>query len=423
MTDPEHTTDSLPEDEPIDAAFEPATPVDAPSPKRDKSGGPGWMGAGLLSLMAAGLGGAIGLFGGQVLPNTTMGSGGSPELSRQIETLAKAQSDMETAIAKAARDTKELETSLSQRLANIANAEDNQALAEMLTELDAVSKRLDEALASTAGGEAFEQLASRVAALETVDTSGEASPKDINRAVAGLNERIGVIEADLSALKDLTADPADGASASVTADIDSLQGQVSDLATQVADMSRTVDAMQQTIEENQTAAEDAEAGIALNAISSAASRGEPFEDAYQSLRAAMPESADVRQLASAAGNPPPTVQALRASFSDLEARALAADAKPTDSGALGWINKTFGDAVNVTPAEPDETSTQTILTRASDALAEGDLGTTLATLGQLDSNVRGVFADWTDKAQSRLALERTLANLQQAGLEGEFGKP
>lgn len=418
MTDADDINSGDAPNEPIDATFEPAP---AATPAAVKSGGPGWIGAGLLSLFAAVLGGAIGLFGNQLPPLAPGSASATADLAPQIERLSQAQSDMETAIAKAARDTKELETKLTRQLGDAGNADDAQALTTMLRELDAVSKRLDEALASSAGGEAFAELARRVEALERVDTDGPSSAQDISRAVAGLSERMDLVEEKLSALE--SASTTAGTDDALAAEIEALQGRLAALDAKTADAFNKIDRLSAQEAEQQAVLQETETREAFAMALAAASRGESFEAAYKTLRAAMPESATVRQLSGAAETPPPTLQDLRVSFQELEKRVIANGSASNEKSALGWLNKTFGDAVSVTPANPDSASTKAILNRASDALSNEDLATTLATLGQLDKDAQTVFADWTDTAQSRLALDRALTDLRRVIFEGDISAP
>ncbi len=144
-------TSALPPKEPIDAQFEPAAPV----PVRTRKS-PGWAAVGLASTVAALLGGAIGVYGADILrPETS--------LSRIDASLAAERGRIDGLASNQAA----IEREVTERFASIEPPAITSAeLAALLGELDAAAQRLDKAVASSGAGEAFADLQRRVDALE-----------------------------------------------------------------------------------------------------------------------------------------------------------------------------------------------------------------------------------------------------------------
>lgn len=409
--------------EPIDADFEPAPSPEDEKAKARKSSGPGWLGASVLALMAAGAGGVIGLVADKP-PFTSSHRGDNSALQKQVTELTQTQAQLET---KVTQGTAELETRLRTDLsALVATDGGGENLSALIAELDTVSKRLDETMTAQPGSTTLSQLTDRIAALESVDTSGEASEQDVARAVAGLGERLTALESAVAEL------PAQNASvtpeiiaaleteiAALKSDFETVSNASSEDSTKVASLIQDMRAKEETALQSAAAAKaSTEAALALAAIETASARGEPFAADYRDLRAAMPDSAPVRALASVAETPVATLDALAADFPDLRAAAIKAAPKPTEPGALGWLNRTFGDAVTVEPANGEASSTESQLDEASLALKSGDLEEAVEALSALDAEPQDVFADWTRSAKARIKLDNTLATLRRAMIEG-----
>lgn len=228
-------TSALPPKEPIDAQFEPASPQ--PPPQRK---GPGWASLGLACGFSTLLGGAIGIYGADLL---------RPEMSATSlrEALARERARIDTLIAGQTR----LETEVAERLASIEPpAITSVELTALLGELDAAARRLDEAVGASGAGNAFASLEERVRALE-------ADPPP----------------APAAASPDLRPTP--------------------DAAAAIGDSDRaTRDARR------------AEAALALSSIEAAARRGTGFEADYRALRAAAPGNPSVSRLGRFIGGVP-----------------------------------------------------------------------------------------------------------------------
>ena len=391
MSDQTDPADNPDPGEPIDADFEPA-PKDPPVWKRAFAGGPGWTGAIVLSLIAACLGGGIGLTGN--LLRTVPASTEPVDISAELAPVAERQKILSEQIERTARDVQKLGEELRTEMAALPTGEAGAVTLpdDLDTRLAALSSRLD-TMASQAR---LESLESKVDVLESIDTDGQASAAEVVRAVSALEGRMDRMEADLSeARTQMTA-----ASAASSRDIDKLM-------TLIDDMRRD-----EATARSEAAAADAsaDAAIALSAVEAASRFGRPFENEYRMLLAAFPQSENVRQLEAIAGQGAPTLAELQ---EDFEAPLKAArQAIPIEGGSLSWLDSMFGEAVTVRRVEGDASGVAEVLETAELALASGELESCLAALAPLEGPVADAFADWTVTAKRRITLEAALSGLR-----------
>jgi len=386
------TDDSIPESsvdpgEPIDADFELA-PEEGKSPKTGS--GPGWLGAGVMSMMAAGIGGLIGIGAHMVLPS------GLGDASEEV-------------------------AALNDRIGKLEqSAPDDRAA--LKAGIDALANRLDNL--PTDGGTSqpvdLTGIIARLDALESVEAGDTVAPEDLARALGALSDRLDSLEA-----RPLPVD----LSARVVAlerEIETLRDSTLEQTKQgrsLADMLARVQTEQSDARaEAASASSVAEAALALSAIEAASRRGEPFESDYRSLRSALPTVDDVRTLGPLATAGVPTLAELKDSFS------AAADAArrtvPTeDSGRWGWINKFFGGAVTVRKADGTDADPFALLSRAAEALEKGDLEEAVSYTSRLDGPAGTAMSGWTDDAKRRITLENSLEAVRLALADGGAKTP
>lgn len=386
------TDDSIPESsvdpgEPIDADFELA-PEEGKSPMTGS--GPGWLGAGVMSMMAAGIGGLIGIGAHMVLPS------GLGDASEEV-------------------------AALNDRIGKLEqSAPDDRAA--LKAGIDALANRLDNL--PTDGGTSqpvdLTGIIARLDALESVEAGDTVAPEDLARALGALSDRLDALEA-----RPLPVD----LSARVVAlerEIETLRDSTLEQTKQgrsLADMLARVQTEQSDARaEAASASSVAEAALALSAIEAASRRGEPFESDYRSLRSALPTVDDVRTLGPLATAGVPTLAELKDSFS------AAADAArrtvPTeDSGRWGWINKFFGGAVTVRKADGTDADPFALLSRAAEALEKGDLEEAVSYTSRLDGPAGTAMSGWTDDAKRRITLENSLEAVRLALADGGAKTP
>ncbi len=245
-------------------------------------------------------------------------------------------------------------------------------LAGLISELDAASRRLDAAV--TAGGdpEAIAALTARIDAIE----------KRVPSALSGLPST------------DVTA---------LTTRLESLE-----------EANKT--AFQETRAAVRSSGERANAALALSSIEAAVRRGTGFEADYRALRKAVPDNDNVKRLAPYVSGVTALTK-LQSEFPAVRTAVLAATT-PQTSGKLSWVDKAFGDAVSVRPANGKHTATTKALDAASAALANGDLAACLDALAPLDAPGARAAEDWTGRAKRRITLEEALEDVRLSLADG-----
>ena len=384
--------------EPIDADFEPAF-EDAKDARAGGAGraGPGWLGVGVAALVAAGMGGIIGIIATLAIPDRSGGNDISA-VTAELQSLKAELQAADLERSKVIRDAADLEARLEAGL-NAAPARAEQDLGPLLAELDAVSKRVDEVLAANSG-EALNRLTARLDALEAVDTSGEATAAELARAIGALSERVTSLETRLADLQ---------------SDLVRSSGDTTELTSLIERMRSDEAAVRAKAEASESSAD---AALALSAIEAASRRGNDFESDYRKLRAIMPRSAAVRTLGEVASTGAPTLAQLQQRFGPASTKARAA-IPAEKQGALGWLNNLFGDAVTVRGDDGEEDGAAVILSRARTELDAGDLEQAVRTLESLDGDPAAAMADWTQSANRRITLEAGLETLRLGMIGGE----
>jgi hypothetical protein len=238
-------------------------------------------------------------------------------------------------------------------------------LAGLIRELDVVSQRLDQAIAAGGDPAVLADLTARLDALE------DRAPRADVRA---LTDRLASLEAS-----------AEAAAAKSSAAIESSGNR-------------------------------AEAALALSAIEAATRRGAGFESDYRALRSALPENTEIQRLAPFVTGVP-ALTSLQAEFPKVRAAVLAATTPENKSSRLSWLDRAFGDAVSVRPATGKHNETTKALDAAAAALTAGDLAGSLAALSGLDAAAARAAADWTQRANRRITLEKALEDVRLSLVE------
>lgn len=343
--------DDGPANGPIDAQFEPAPaqPDDAPPAKA-----PGWVALAAASLAAALVGAAAGIYGGDALrPDKTAD-------------LAAAQKRLEARVA----DVMALQSAIDDKLSKPAAA--SAELAGLIQELDAVSQRLDTAMAAGGDPEALAELNARLDALENRPRGSATTSAD----VAALTARLASLEADskAAALESSAAVASSGTRA--------------------------------------------EAALALSAIEAATRRGAGFEPDYRALRKARPNNEYVKRLAPYVSGVT-ALTSLQAEFPKVRTAVMAAATPENASGRLSWIDRTFGDAVSVRPANGKHPAISKALDSAAAALEAGNLPASVEALATLDGDAAAAAEHWTRRANRRITLEAALEDVRLSLVDAE----
>ena len=166
----------------------------------------------------------------------------------------------------------------------------------------------------------------------------------------------------------------------------------------------------------------AEAALALSAIEAAVRRGASFEADYRALRNAAPDNAEIKRLAPYITGVAALTR-LQSDFPSVRDAVLAAETPEKRSGRLSWIDKAFGDAVSVRPANGKHAALVKSLDAATAALSAGDLGGSVRALASLEGATARAAEDWIRRADRRIALETALEDVRLSLSDGAKDAP
>jgi len=435
-------------DDTIDADFEPAPATHVVEPEKERSS-PGWLPVGLVGLLSVGALGASGLaLSNQGIRDTYYAPA---TLVTDLDEALKGQADLERDLTKLKTSSAATEKRLQAEMKTVLSGDgQTEGLEALIAELDAVSKRLDDAPIGQAAAdtEALEELETRLAALEEADDGEAVSPRQMNRAVTAMRERVKTLEASNEELTSKLA-TRDEALASLTKRLEDAEfaleevrasgGAASSAVTEspLTALRSELDGLKTTIERNEeidaeneerfaalleglnmspgpeeevdTARGAASAALALSRIEAAARDGRPFQTAWNQLSEAMPTDSSVLAIKPIAARGAPTLLQLKQRFEgDREAALDAAfDGK---SDGWGWTRKVFGGGVKVRKAG-EEGGPADLLDQAADALETGNISAAVSATGKLPDTSKAIMTDWLTDAKQRMLLESALDDL------------
>ena len=429
------------DDNAIDADFEPAPAADyVVSKKPSARSGPGWLPFGFVSLLAIG---ALGLSAYTFSQTSVDASGFAPaSITKRIDDLQSKQQanaeDIETVRQAALESENRMAAEIEALLSGGENGEGLQAL---VAELEAVSSRLDDAMATAGDASALEALDLRLSALEDIGDAQAVSPGQATTIVASLRKRIEAME---TANTDLTQTLAETTQALevMTARIDEVElalesssGEASsaeafvlaDLQAELENLKSTVERTEDFETENRArfnevlaglemvgeaeqkagkAQETAAAALALSRIEAAAREGRSFHAAYKQLSEAMPGNSAVERLEPIASSGAPTLRQLTQRFDGDRDAAIALLDESADDG-WGWTRQVFGGGVKIRRASAAG-GPRDLLEKADEALEAGDLEAAITALSDLPDAPKSVMKDWLTSARTRLELQNAL---------------
>lgn len=254
---------------------------------------------------------------------------------------------------------------------------------------------------------------STIATLEDrLDLAAAPDLSGIEAAQATITADLDALEGQLAALSDQVADlaarPA-GSGGTVTVDSSDVQAEMDALRAQIAEMTGAAQAELEearaaaaAIEENAaSAARDAAAQAALARVQTALESGAPIGAALGDLEAALGGPAPDALIAVQDGVP--TLAALQDGFPDVARAALATARSEGVSGeettGFGAFIRNQFDVRSTTPQDGD--STDAILSRAEAAMRGGRLSDALAEISALPEVARAEMSDWLAQAETR----------------------
>jgi hypothetical protein len=233
---------------------------------------------------------------------------------------------------------------------------------------------------------------------ESKPVPATAAPTETPASEARLQARIAELEAELARSRNLTAS---GAGAASSSDLSAIEARLA-----------RIEAAQGR------AARAASAAVAAAALADAASTSRPFLTELATLERLSPHAEDLAGLKALAESGAPTAAALAAEFPEVADHA--ASASRSTSGDTSLLSRA-GDALaalftlrrvgSLTGNEPDA-----VLARAERRVAEGDIESALKQLEALPAGGQRATADWRERAQRRVEIERRIAALRASAL-------
>lgn len=276
------------------------------------------------------------------------------------------------------------------------------------------------ALRDAQGGLADEvaALSERIGALEArtddvADAAEAVAPSDLDALDGRLGDataRLDALAGELEALR--------GSVDGTAGEIEALSGEVSGLVTRldgiVVDLGGRVSAVEAGLDEataRASSVEDEAAALAReaarNQVRIALESGAPYVEPLSVLGEAPADLAATAESGVAA------LGALIADFPPLAREALrAARAEAAGGGVGGLLQSAFG-ARSLEPREGDDADA--VLSRAEAALRSGDLAGALSEIDALPASAQAAFADWTERARTRLAARTAADDFLQDG--------
>lgn len=379
-----------------------------------------WIGAFILMLVAAALGGLLSRLwpGGDGLFSTPAGelSEKVAALDARVMQLTNANSTAPSTEIDAIRErvgkleerVKSAETALASnpQTATVAAAPSQALPADAATTLDGVSKQLQE-------------LQARFAVLELGATTAAAAPGV--SAGAGMAAGVKLSQTELQSVRDSLTKANDAVTA-LSARVDELKTKVEgvvDPAPLIASVRGDLDGVKTRIDKIELAdvagsARKAALGAAVANLSRAAQSGQPFPAELAVIRSLQPADAGLAALVSFADKGAPVIATLQGAFGPAADAAVKAerDAKSGEGLDRLWSGVTSMVTVRAT-GTPDGNDTASILARAETKLRAGDLRAAHGETGKLQGPARTALESWRRDADARLKLDAAISSLSR----------
>ena len=162
----------------------------------------------------------------------------------------------------------------------------------------------------------------------------------------------------------------------------------------------------------------ASAAVAAAALADAAQTSRPFLNELLTLERLTPDARDLAGLRPLAETGAPTLAALAAEFPEVADRASAASrTSGTDTSLLSRIGDALAALITVRrTGDLSGDSPDAVLARAERRVAQGDIEAALRILKALPSGGQAATADWRERAQRRVEIERRISALRTAAL-------
>ncbi|MBD1549446.1 hypothetical protein HK439_24575 [Labrenzia aggregata] len=379
-----------------------------------------------------------------------------PATSRMLDQAERKIGDLESKLADLSKkaggnEARALVTGLSDRMtaleksvgemAKTAGSDLAPELAQLKSGLAALEAKVDSLPASTGGGagtagtdKAIKGIDDRLAALEksvsasqklSGTVSGvETSVGDLKTALSDIETRLQNVEATAKAaqtavstsdvsLKTLADSQARASEtlATLSADIETVsktgKAGLEDLRSELDGLSKRLAAVEATMGDA-TAREIAARALSVSALKSAVDSGRPFTTELAAVKAGLPKDTDLAVLEAHAKTGVAPASVLIAEFPAVARKMYAAFSAPDRSGDL--LDSFLAGAKSIVavrgPGDENGTGPEAVLRRMENAVSRGDLAAGLEAYKELPEVAQKAGADWAERAEARVTVDR-----------------
>ncbi|MEM8770052.1 MAG: hypothetical protein AAGD92_00250 [Pseudomonadota bacterium] len=177
---------------------------------------------------------------------------------------------------------------------------------------------------------------------------------------------------------------------------------------------QTAQARANALEEAAASAPLAANAAALNAINRAIAEGRAFSAELSALEGFSPGLPELATLQNYADTGAPSLKALERSFTVAARESLAVAAHAQADGPVERLAARAKSLVSIRPAAPqDGASPRAIISRAENALLNGDLERTVDELDALPAPAQSAMRQWVRIAEQRIAVDNALDSLSE----------
>ncbi|WP_209004052.1 hypothetical protein [Labrenzia sp. CE80] len=325
-------------------------------------------------------------------------------LEQRIEGLAtEAPAAASTALETEVSDLKSAFDTLSAQVASAGTSETGVAPAA-LTDLEKRVEVAESAAAKTSGIETqIQAVSSSLTDMTTRLENVEATAKAAQTAVS-------TSDVSLKTLADSQA-RASETLATLSSDIRTAgEKQAADLAKvreELDALSKRLAAVEATMGDA-TAREVAARALSVSALKSAVDSGRPYETELAAVKAGLPKDTDLAALEAHAKSGVAPVSVLIAEFPKVARAMFAKFSEPARSGDM--LDSLLAGAKSIIavrgPGDESGTGPDAVLRRMERAVAKGDLASGLEAYAALPEEAKAVGADWAQRAEARVAIDR-----------------
>jgi len=298
----------------------------------------------------------------------------------------------------------DMETRLSAIEGKLANLSQSRDMTAARTRIDTLEKRLSTMEAS------FAALGEPASADKTAPATLLATAKRVEAMAQRLTEletRTAPLPEDLAKAKSTLETLAAG-STGVQSSLNDLSTRMSKLeASDILDLARR-----------------ASVASAVANLTRAAQGSSPFRTEYDVVAGLLPGNNNLHEIQRHAATGLPTTGTLISTFGNTATAALAAErnGKGTDGMSRLWSNVS-GLVTWRSTSETAGSSTESRLARAEIRLKAGDLAAAVKELSAIRGSAARPLSTWLQKAQARVSVEATLAELNTQAINAIKSRP